>query len=275
MTGSVHRTDALAAFFATLPRFRPGHVWLTGAGPGDPGLLTLHAVAALAEADVVVRDALVDRRVLALARPEARLEPAGKRGHQPSPAQDEISERLVELAGRKERVLRLKGGDPLVFGRVADEMLALAGHGIPFRVIPGVTAGLAGLAAALVPATIRGVNQAVILATGHGADDESRLDWAALARTGQPLVLYMAMHHLDFVAGALVEGGLPPATPAAAIASATMSGERVLVSRLDRIAEDARRAGIGAPAVVAIGEIVAFRGRLEAMLAALAAEALP
>ncbi|MCB1502803.1 MAG: uroporphyrinogen-III C-methyltransferase [Bauldia sp.] len=256
------RPSDLDALTATLPRLEPGHVWLVGAGPGDPGYLTLHAVSALSQADVIVHDALVDERIAALARPGARLEPAGKRGHQPSIAQDTISTRLVALAREGRRVVRLKGGDPFMFGRAGEEMLALAEAGIPFRVISGVTAGLAAAASALIAPTLRGINHAVIFATGHGAGDAPPVDWAALAATGQPLVIYMGIHQLAAVAADLVAGGLGPDTPAAVIASATLPEERVLVSTLERIADAVRKAGLGAPAMVIIGAVVAMRARL-------------
>jgi uroporphyrin-III C-methyltransferase len=254
--------DAIAALSGITPVLEPGHVWLAGAGPGDPALLTLAALAGLAQADVVVHDALVDERVLALANPRARLEFAGKRGGRPSAAQEDISQRLVELARGGARVLRLKGGDPSVFGRGGDEALALAAAGIPFRLIPGVTAGLAALAAASIPATMRGINQAVIFAAGHGADPDLTPDWAALAGTGQPIVLYMAMRNLDEIAQALMRGGLAARTPAAIIASATTADERVMVTTLDRLPADARAGGFVAPAIVAIGDIVGLRERL-------------
>src|SRR5712691_4320043 len=179
--------DSLAARRTGIPVFAPGHVWLAGAGPGDPGLVTLDALAGLAQADIVIHDALVDQRVLALAGPQARLEFAGKRGGKPSATQADISKRLVELARAGQRVLRLKGGDPFVFGRGGEEALTLAAAGVPFRVIPGVTAGLAALAAASIPATLRGINRAIVFAAGHGEDEE--FDWAPLARAGQPIVL--------------------------------------------------------------------------------------
>src|SRR6476660_8274044 len=157
-------TDRLRQAMAGFPRFEPGHVWLAGAGPGDPGLLTLQALAGLAEADVVVHDALVDDRVLALANPGATLECAGKRGGRPSPSQANITDRLIAVARANNRVLRLKGGDPCMFGRGGEEALALAAAGIPFRIVPGVTFGLAALTVASIPAT---VNQALILVTGH------------------------------------------------------------------------------------------------------------
>jgi uroporphyrin-III C-methyltransferase len=255
-------TQALTALRGDYPVFAPGEVWLVGAGPGDPGLLTLDALAALLQADVVVHDALVDARVLALARTGAQLQFAGKRGGQPSIAQEDICMQLVDFARRGFRVLRLKGGDPFVFGRGGEEMLALAAAGVTFRVIPGVTAGLGGLASAGIPATMRGVNQAIILATGHDPDEEGDIDWSALARTRQPIVLYMGLRNLDKIAHALMHGGMPPSTPAAVIASATLADQRVLASRLDSIASEAHAAHIAAPAMIVIGEIVRTRQQL-------------
>jgi uroporphyrin-III C-methyltransferase len=252
--------DALAATRAGVPVFAPGHVWLAGAGPGDPGLLTLDALAGLAQADVVVHDALVDERVLALAGPQARLEFAGKRGGKPSAVQADISERLVALARQGLRVLRLKGGDPFVFGRGGEEAITLAAAGVPFRIIPGVTAGLAALAAAGIPATLRGVNRAVIFAAGHGAEED--FDWAPLARAGQPIVLYMVMHNLERIAAALMAAGLDGMTPAAVIASATTPKQRVLTSTLQQLAADACEQKFEPPAIVVIGDIVNARTQL-------------
>src|SRR5882724_10659592 len=194
-----------AVMRADAPVLAPGHVWLAGAGPGDPGLLTLDALAGLSQADFVVHDALVDRRVLALAGPQARLEFAGKRGGRPSAEQRDISTRLIELARAGHRVLRLKGGDPCVFGRGGEEALALSAAGVPFRIIPGVTAGLAALAAAAIPATMREVNRAIIFAAGHGSEGDA-FDWGPLARAGAPLVLYMAMRNLAAIADQLMRG---------------------------------------------------------------------
>jgi uroporphyrin-III C-methyltransferase len=252
--------DTFAAQRAGIPVFEPGHVWLAGAGPGDPGLLTLDALAGLAQADVVVHDALVDQRILALAGSQARLEFAGKRGGKPSALQADISERLVALARAGHRVLRLKGGDPFVFGRGGEEAMTLAAAGIPFRIIPGVTAGLAALAAAAIPATLRGVNRAVIFAAGHGAEED--FDWAPIARAGQPIVLYMVMHNLDRIAAALMEAGLAGTSPAAVIASATTPRQRVLVSTLEKLSSEARKQDFEPPAIVVIGDIVTMRERL-------------
>ena len=259
--------NSLAALRNPVPVLTPGHVWLAGAGPGDPGLLTLDALAGLSQADVIVHDALVDRRILALAGPLARLEFAGKRGGKPSATQSDICKRLITLARAGERVLRLKGGDPFVFGRGGEEMFALAAAGVPFRVIPGVTAGLAALAAASIPATLRGVNRAIIFAAGHGGEHDV-FDWAPLARTGQPIVLYMVLHNLDGITGALIRGGLSSQTPAALISSAMTDQERILVSTLEGLASDARKHDIRPPAIVVVGEIVTARQRLRELVAA-------
>ena len=240
------------------PRLEPGHVWLAGAGPGDPGCLTLDVVAALGQAEAVVHDALVHSSVLAIAD-RAELIFAGKRGGRPSMRQDDITDLLIRLARGGRRVLRLKGGDPYVFGRGGEEALALVREGIPFRILPGVTSAFGALAAAGIPATMRGVNKAITLATGHGAGTEDDLDWAALARTGQPIVVYMGLKTLPLIAAALLEGGLAADTPVAVLEAATTSDERILVGRLDGIAAETAAAGIRSPALIAIGHIVSVR----------------
>jgi uroporphyrin-III C-methyltransferase len=199
--------------------------------------------------------------VLALARPQARLEFAGKRGGRPSAVQADISKRLIQLAKEGRRVLRLKGGDPCIFGRGGEEAMALAAAGVPFRIIPGVTSGLAALAAASIPATLRQVNRAIILAAGHGGEDDG-YDWGPLARTGEPIVLYMVMHNLERISQALIGAGRHPATPAAAISAATTGAERIVVSTLARIAAEARQQALESPAIVVVGDIVKMRERL-------------
>ncbi len=241
-----------------LPAFMPGTVWLVGAGPGDPGLMTLTALHALAEADVVVHDALIDPRVLTLVRPGALLENAGKRGHQPSPKQGEISDQLVRHARAGKRVVRLKGGDPFIFGRGHEEAEALAAAGIAFRIVPGVSSGLASLAVHGIPATSRDSNHAVILATGHLAEDKA-LDWAALARTGQPIVLYMAVSNLAPIAAALMAGGLAADTAAIAVYRVTTDREQVVETRLGELAGLVEAGAIRSPAVVAIGAVAELR----------------
>ncbi len=253
------------------PVLQPGQVWLAGAGPGDRGHLTLYALCGLIQADVIVYDALVDAGVLDLAQSSAVLEYAGKRGGRPSIHQSDISARLVTLARQGKRVLRLKGGDPYVFGRGAEEALVLAANEIPFRIVPGLTAGLAGLAAAGIPATVRGVNQAIVLATGHSAEGEAdpvaSLDWAALARLGQPIVLYMSVRNLGAIAERLMAGGLAPDTPAAAISRAATPEQTLLVGTLATLPERLRRTPLPTPALIVIGGIVALRDALGGLAA--------
>jgi uroporphyrin-III C-methyltransferase len=253
--------------FPALPNFPPGEVWLAGAGPGDPRLLTMLALHAVTAADDIVYDALVDARVLKLARLGAELIAAGKRGGRPSPQQRDINEVLIERARLDRRVLRLKGGDPFVFGRGWDEASALAQAGVRFRIIPGVTSGLAAAALVGIPATTRDTNHAVVLAAGHRAENgRSVADWEALAKLGQPIVLYMPMSQLDEVAEALLKGGLAADTPAAIVQSATTDNERVVESTLATLAADAHAQGIGSPAIVVIGAIAGLRRQLLAGL---------
>ena len=252
------------------PVFRPGSVWLVGAGPGDPGYLTVNAIRALDQADTILHDALIDDRILDLARPDADRVFSGKRAGVHSIDQAALCARMIDLARSGQRVLRLKGGDPMVFGRGGEEMLRLAEAGVPFRIIPGVTAGLAAMAVATIPATLRDVNRAVVFATGHAAPDTDETDWAALAAVGQPLVLYMALRRLDGIAGELIAGGLSPDTPLAVISSATRSDEDVLISSLGTVSEDRRCHAIEPPAIVVVGEIVKTRERLLRVAPALA-----
>jgi uroporphyrin-III C-methyltransferase len=247
----------------TLPEFRPGEVWLVGSGPGDPGLLTLYAVNALRQADVIVYDALVSDDVMALAGNDAVREFAGKRGGKPSASQGDITGRLIELARQHKRVLRLKGGDPFVFGRGGEEALGLARAGVPFRVVPGLTAGLAGLAYAAIPATTRDTNRGVILATGHSAvEGEPALNWADLVRTGLPVILYMAMMQLGSIAAAWLDAGAAPDTPVAIVSQASTPHQRVLITTLARAKAEADSGGFGAPAIVVIGRIVDLHAAL-------------
>ena len=248
-----------------MPRFEPGSVWLVGAGPGDPGLLSLLGLHALRQADVVVHDALVSDAVLALAPPECARVYAGKRGGRPSPSQPDISKRLIELAREGRRVCRLKGGDPCVFGRGAEEALALVEAGIPFRLVPGITAGVGGLAYAGIPMTHRDANAAVAFVTGHTAAGTvpEQLDWEALARGVQVIVFYMALKHLELISERLIAAGRAADTPVAIISKATMPEQRVLVTALERCAADVRSEGIEPPAVVVVGEVVRLRTALD------------
>ena len=231
----------------------PGHVWLVGAGPGDPGLLTLRAASALAGAELILHDALPGPAVLALAGPRAVLVDVGKRkGHAPWP-QTAINARLIEAARAGLRVLRLKGGDPFIFGRGGEEALALARAGIPWRVVPGVSAGLAAPALAGIPLTHRGLSGAVTFLTGHDASGAMPHE-PALAGTGT-LVAFMALSRLDALAVAALAAGRDPATPLAVIARAGLPGERVLRTTLGRATLDARRARLPGPALVVVGDV--------------------
>ncbi len=250
--------------------FRPagfprGEVWLVGAGPGDPGLLTLHALSALERADAVVYDALVGPAVLALVPARAARHFAGKRGGRPSARQPDISRRLVALARAGNRVVRLKGGDPYVFGRGGEEALALVRAGVAFRVVPGITAALGGLAHAGIPLTHRAANASVSFVTGHdasGATPET-VDWPALARGSQAIVVYMGLRHLGRIAERLRAGGRRADEPAALVSRATTPEQTVLETTLGACAADAAAADIAPPALFVVGEIVRLRAGLD------------
>ena len=254
-----------AAAHWAVPDFEPGWVWLVGAGPGDPGLLTLHALNALARADVVVYDALVDETVLQFANPLAKLEYSGKRGGKPSPKQRDISARLVELARQGKRVLRLKGGDPFVFGRGGEEALALVDAGIPFRIVPGVTAGIGGLGYAGIPVTHRDTNHAVTFVTGHmaGGAVPENLDWPSIAKGSPVIVLYMALSHLDHIADLLISNGRRADEPVALVRNATLKDQQVLETTLGTASADVAAANFKAPAIIVIGETVRLRAGLD------------
>ena len=251
--------------FRDMPSLEPGSVWLAGAGPGDPGLLSLLALHGLRQADVVVYDALVDERILALARSGAMQEYAGKRGGKPSAKQRDISLRLIELAREGKRVLRLKGGDPFVFGRGGEEALALVAAHIPFRIVPGISAGIGGLAYAGIPVTHRDVNSAVTFVTGHDASGlvPDSVDWQALAKGAPVLVIYMALKHLEQIADRLITGGRPANEPVAIVSKATTAEQRVLETSLACAARDADASGIEPPALVVVGDVVRLRAALD------------
>ncbi|MGF6255427.1 uroporphyrin-III C-methyltransferase [Ensifer sp. LBL] len=251
--------------FAGLPALEKGSVWLVGAGPGDPGLLTLHAANALRQADVIVHDALVNEDCLKLARPGAVLEFAGKRGGKPSPKQRDISLRLVELARAGNRVLRLKGGDPFVFGRGGEEALTLVEHQVPFRIVPGITAGIGGLAYAGIPVTHREVNHAVTFLTGHDSSGlvPDRINWQGIASGSPVIVMYMAMKHIGAIAANLIAGGRSPDEPVAFVCNAATPEQAVLETTLARAEADVAAAGLEPPAIVVVGEVVRLRAALD------------
>ncbi len=236
---------------------RVGEVALVGAGPGDPSLLTFAAHKLLSDCDVIVYDALVSDEILALADPKSELICAGKRGGRPSTSQQDICATLVSLGKKGKRVVRLKGGDPFVFGRGGEEMRALAAEDIPFRVIPGITSGIAAPALAGIPVTDRTTNATLAFLTGHEASENSRMDWKALVKAFPVLVFYMGAKNLPQIANRLIDAGLEQSTPVAIIHAAGTSEETCDTGTL----KDAKSKQLIAksPAIVVIGEVVNCR----------------
>ena len=241
-----------------------GIVHLVGAGPGDPGLVTVRALALIERADVVVHDRLIPRELLRHARPDAELIDVGKRPDDPGIGQDAIGELLVERARAGKRVVRLKGGDPFVFGRGGEEAEGLANAGVPFEIVPGITAGIAAPAYAGIPVTHREEASAVAFVTAHEdpTKPESSLDWKALANFPGTLVFYMGVRTLPGVSARLIEHGRPPSEPVAVIERGTLPGQRVVSATLEEIAERADAEGIRPPALTVVGPVAALRERL-------------
>jgi len=240
-----------------LPEFKQGEVWLVGAGPGDPGLLTLHAMNAIAQADYILYDALVDEACLRLAGDGAVLEFAGKRSGKPSPTQTAITARMVELALDNKKVVRLKGGDPFVFGRGGEEAQALAAASIPFRIVPGVTAGIAAPAYVGIPVTSRQINQSLTFITGHDASGTiPDLDWTAIARGAGVLVLYMAMKPIGEICRKLIAAGRDGNESVAFIANATTTAQSVSFTTLSQAQRTVAEKNIASPCIIIIGKAV-------------------
>lgn len=241
-----------------------GTVYLVGAGPGDPELLTLKAHRLLSAADAVVHDYLVAPEIMALARPDAERVFVGKKGGGFCCPQRDIEGTLIRLARAGKMVVRLKGGDPFIFGRGGEEAEALAAAGIPFGVVPGVTSALAAAAYAGIPLTHRAHSSAVVFLTGH--EDPNKPDtairWEDYGRLGATLCIYMGMKNLETIIRRLQAGGLDPATPAAVIQSATTGNHRQLVTTVRDIALESEHSGFGAPAIVVIGEVAALSDKL-------------
>jgi uroporphyrin-III C-methyltransferase / precorrin-2 dehydrogenase / sirohydrochlorin ferrochelatase len=261
---------ALALAEGSLPvrpsRTGTGSVALVGGGPGDPGLITVHGRRMLAEADVVVVDKLAPRSLLADLDPDVEVIDAGKRPHAHNLTQSQINELIVTRALAGQRVVRLKGGDPFVFGRGGEEALACVRAGVTFHVVPGVTSAVAVPAYAGIPVTHRGVTQDFSVVSAHldPSQPGATVDWDGLARATGTLVLLMAIAHLDAVAAELVKRGRGAATPVAVICDGTMPTQQVLTSTLGAVAADAGAAGVQPPAVVVIGEVVRLRELLGA-----------
>lgn len=235
-----------------------GKVTLVGAGPGDPELLTLKAVRALAAAEVILVDELVNPAVLAHCPASARIIPVGKRGGCRSTPQAVIDRLLLREARAGRRVVRLKGGDPFMFGRGGEEMARLQAAGIAVEIINGISAGLAAPCAAGIPLTHREFSQGAIFVTGHPQEAGQEPDWALLARTRLTLVIYMGMRRLGQIVDALCAGGMASGTPIAIIENASLPSQRVLVSSLAGIVLDAAQEAFGSPAIIVIGEVASL-----------------
>ena len=250
-----------------------GKVYLVGSGPGDPELLTVKARRLLEEADVILHDKLPGPEILADI-PDEKREDVGKRAHGEGTSQQYINERLVELAREGNTIVRLKGGDPFVFGRGGEEMVHLADHGVPFEVVPAVTSAIAGPEVAGVPVTHRDHASSVTFVTGHENPDkeESAVDWAALAATGGTIVVLMGVTRLPEYTAALVEAGMDPDTPVTMIERATREGQQVAAGTLTTIVDARDRVGIEPPALTVIGDVAGTRERVVDFLTTTEAE---
>jgi uroporphyrin-III C-methyltransferase len=239
-------------------------VWLVGAGPGDPDLLTMRAARLIKEADIIVHDRLVGERVLALASPLTELVNVGKRPGHPHMKQEEISHLLVKLARRGRKVVRLKGGDPFIFGRGGEEAETLRRHGVEVEIVPGITAAQGAAASLGLPLTMRSVSSSLRYVTGHMREgsDIDEMDWDGLADNSATLVIYMGKSNIRRFAARLMEHGRSPATPAIAIASATCERQDFTLSPLGELAENVKNSSLEGPVLFIVGEVVALASHL-------------
>ena len=235
-----------------------GEAWLVGAGPGDPGLLTLRALQIMQTADVIVHDRLVSGQVLDLARRDADLISVGKSPGCTANSQGQINALLVELVSSGKRVCRLKGGDPFIFGRGGEEIAALSKENLKCQVVPGITAAAGCAASAGIPLTHRHVSQSVAFVTAHGKDSIDNLDWASLARDKQTLAFYMSVKRLPDLMNNLIENGRSAATPVAFIEKGTTPEQRVIRGTLGQLTLLAEAHRIVAPAILIVGEVAAY-----------------
>jgi uroporphyrin-III C-methyltransferase len=265
MTGqplSRKRAGRLVVLGGARPAGRVGQVWLVGAGPGDPELLTVKALRLLQGADVVVHDRLTPKPILDLAGPGARLIDVGKKKSRHTLPQDDISKLLVALALDGQTVVRLKGGDPFVFGRGGEELEACRAAGVPCHAVPGVSAALAASASSGAPLTHRGLAQAVTFVTGHAASGQSPdLDWPSLARANQTVVVYMGLSTAPAIAARLIEAGRQGSTPVVVVEGASLEGERRIKTTLAQLPEAV--ANLEGPAILIIGEVAALASEQE------------
>jgi uroporphyrin-III C-methyltransferase/precorrin-2 dehydrogenase/sirohydrochlorin ferrochelatase len=240
----------------------PGQVALVGTGPGDPELLTLRAIRLMQQADVVLHDNLVSPEIMAIVPPHAERIYVGKRRDNHAMRQEEINRTLVEQARLGRRVVRLKGGDPFVFGRGGEEIETLAADRVPFQVVPGITAALGVTAYAGIPLTHRDCSQACIFVTGHLKDGSCNLDWAALARPRQTVVFYMGFLALQEICKQMIAHGLPADWPAAIVHSGTTADQHTVIGNLGNLAERAALAKLRPPSLIVVGEVVRLREKL-------------
>ena len=245
----------------------PALVYLAGAGPGDPELLTLKAARLIATANVILHDSLVDARIIALARPSATCIDVGKRCGRRSTSQQDINRLLVECAQAGNIVVRLKGGDPMIFGRATEELQALEAHNIAYEIIPGVTAATAAAAALGVSLTQRKIARTVHFLTGHGAEDGLPAhDWVALTRAGGTLVIYMGRDTISGLAAHLIEAGMPPDMPAAAVENVSLPDEHILLGTIASLPRLLRQRGGNAPTLILLGEALDDENKVELRL---------
>ena len=241
-----------------------GEVSLVGAGPGDPGLLTLRGLRALQNADVILHDRLVSNDVLEMARRDAERIYVGKRAGEAAFTQEQINDTLIALAQAGKRVCRLKGGDPFIFGRGGEELEALASKGIPFEVVPGITAATGCAAYAGIPLTHRDHAQALVIVTGHTREDlHNAVDWTALARPNQTVVFYMGLGTLEACVSQLIAAGAPADRGAALIEQGTRPEQRVIAGSLATLTQQAAAAGVQAPALLIVGEVTRLHSMLQ------------
>lgn len=240
----------------------PGTVYLVGAGPGDPELLTIRALRLIREADVLVHDQLVSEAILGLVNPAAERIYAGKRRGNHAVPQEDLNQLLVQLAKRNLRVVRLKGGDPYTFGRGGEEVETLRENGVPFEVVPGVTAAAGVAAYAGIPLTHRNYAQACVFVTGHLKDGSMNLDWPGLARRRQTVIIYMGLHGLSYLCEQLIRHGLPSDWPAAIVQQGTTPNQRTVTGTLATLPQLAAQTGLKPPTLIIVGEVVRLREKL-------------